>query len=174
MKIILGVSASIAIYKSCELTRLLVKEGHEVHVIMTPTAAKWISPLVFSALSENKVYTDGSDEEEPLAHIELSRGADLYLVAPATANIIARAAIGDASGFLTTTLLGSDCEKWVAPSMNPKMYSHPAVQRNLKILEEYRYKILSPDSGAALCGDSGEGRMMAVEEIFKRVVEFHT
>ncbi len=151
---------------------MLVKEGHDVHVTMTPTAAGWISPLVFSALSGNRANTNEIDDIEPLAHIDLCQDAGLYLVAPATANVISGAANGDASCFLTTTLLSSVCEKWIAPAMNPKMYRHPAVQRNLQILQDYGYRVLSPENGLALCGDSGEGRMMSVEEILNEIKDF--
>ena len=169
MKLLLGVSASIAIYKSCELVRLFKKGGHEVQVIMTPTAAGWISPLVFSALSENPVYTSDDNLERPMLHIEITRWAEGFLVAPATASVISRAAAGNADTLLTTSLLACNAPTWIAPSMNPNMYNHPATRRNIELLTSYGYHILEPAQGEALCGDTGEGRMMEAELIYETV-----
>jgi phosphopantothenoylcysteine decarboxylase/phosphopantothenate--cysteine ligase len=169
MKIILGVSASIAIYKSCEIVRLLRKKAIEVCVVMTPTASQWISPIVFTALSDNPVYVYDTDHGSSMAHIELRAAGDLLMIAPASANVISQAATGAAPTLLSTLLLSFEREKWLAPAMNPIMYKHPAVQANLARLVEYGYRILSPDTGEALCGDLGEGKMASVEYIVEQI-----
>ena len=171
MKILLGVSASIAIYKSCEIVRLLKKNGINVTIIMTPTASGWISPVVFSALSENRVYVYDTDHNEAMAHINLRNDKDLFLIAPASANVISQAANGMSQTLLSTLLLSFPGPRWIAPAMNPVMYNHPAVQRNLLMLKDYHYRILSPDTGESLCGDTGEGKMAAVDYIVSQVLE---
>lgn len=171
MKLLIGISASIAVYKSCELTRLFKKNGHEVQVIMTPTAARWISPLVFSALSGNPVYSTDDNLEHPMLHIDITREIDCFLVAPASASLISRAATGNADTLLTTSLLACTAPVWIAPSMNPNMYHHPATIKNIETLASYGYHILKPDSGEALCGDTGEGRMMDVESIYQKITK---
>ena len=170
MNILIGVSASIAIYKSCELVRMLKKEGHSVQVVMTQTAESWISPTIFAALSDNEVHTNHTYRSMP--HIDIRKGLDLFLIAPATANLIAKAAHGIANDILTTTLLSFTGEKWFAPAMNPGMYSHEIVQRNIAILREIGYSILEPVSGEAVCGDIGEGKMMKIEDIFELVQRY--
>ena len=163
MRIVLGVSASIAIYKACDLTRELTKLGHEVQVIMTRKAAHWISPVLFGALSNQKPLVD--DEQTEMAHITVRQDTDLMLVAPATADLIARAAQGRADDILTATLLSFAGKKIFAPAMNPYMYAHPATQENLKKLKSYDYEIISPVDGEAVCGDVGEGKMAKVSAI---------
>jgi len=169
MNILIGVSASIAIYKSCDLVRELTKKGHNVKVAMTRTAESWISPVIFQALSNNKVYTSSQNIDEAMPHIEIRENLDLMIVAPATANLMARAANGMADDIITATLLSFDGEKWIAPSMNPYMFAHPATQKNMKILSEYGYKILDSKDGAAVCGDKGKGKMMSIEDIIKLI-----
>lgn len=167
MKIILGVSASVAIYKACDIVRELTKAGHDVHVVMTRTAASWINPVLFEALSENDVVTD--ETAEGMEHIKIREGADLMLVAPASADLIARAAQGRADDILAATLLSYDGPRYIAPAMNPNMYAHPATQANLGRLREFGYKILDSANGEAVCGDVGQGKMMPVAEILRCV-----
>jgi len=174
MKIIFGVSASIAIYKSCEVIRLLGKKGIQVHVVMTPTASQWISPVVFSALSNNPVYVHETDHGSTMAHIDLRVNTDLLVIAPASADIISQAATGAAPNLLSTLLLTFQGPRWIAPAMNPAMYQHPAVRENLSRLEKFGYRILSPDTGEALCGDLGEGKMASVEYITGQIMDFTT
>lgn len=163
MTIILGVSASVAIYKACDIVRELTKAGHTVRVAMTRTAVGWINPVLFEALSGQKVITD--DTASGMAHIDIRTGADLMLVAPATADLIARAAQGRADDIVTATLLAYDGPRYIAPAMNPYMYAHPATQANLKTLKSFGYRILDSANGEAVCGDVGQGKMMAVAGI---------
>lgn len=172
-KVLLGVTASIALYKACDLIRLFTKQGYQVQVILTKTAAEWISPLVFKALSGNDVIfpQSGHLQEEGLSmpHIDVRQDVDVFLIAPATADCIARAAIGRADDPLCAALLSFNGKKMFAPAMNPFMYAHAATQKNIQTLKDYGYEILTPSSGESVCGDQGEGKMMPVEEIFARV-----
>lgn len=167
MKIIFGVSASVAIYKACDLVRELSKAGHDVHVAMTRTAASWINPIIFEALSANKVITD--ENQEGMEHIKIRTGAKLMLVAPASADLIARAAQGRADDILAATLLAYDGPRYLAPAMNPSMYAHPATQANLKLCKSFGYRILDSADGEAVCGDLGQGKMMKVEDILSAI-----
>lgn len=163
MTIILGISASVAIYKACDIVRELTKAGHSVRVAMTRSASNWINPVLFEALSSNEVITD--DTASGMAHIDIRTGADLMLIAPATADLIARAAQGRADDIVTATLLAYDGPRYIAPAMNPYMYAHPATQANLKTLKSFGYQILDSANGEAVCGDVGQGKMMAVADI---------
>jgi phosphopantothenoylcysteine synthetase/decarboxylase len=169
MTIILGVSASVAIYKACDVVRELTKAGHLVRVAMTRTAAGWINPVLFEALSGNAVITDtalsAGSRPHGMAHIDIRSGADLMLVAPATADLIARAAQGRADDIVTATLLAYDGPRYLAPAMNPNMYAHPATRANLQTLTSFGYHILDSANGEAVCGDIGQGKMMPVADI---------
>jgi len=167
MSVIIGVTASIAIYKTCDLVRNLTKAGIEVKVAMTKNAQKWINPIIFAALSEHRVYTGDSHVEEAMPHIEIRQNVDLMIVAPATANFIARAANGMANDIITTTLLSYDGPKLIAPSMNPHMYSNSIVQENIFKLKKHGIEILDPQNGETVCGDIGLGKMMTTDEIEK-------
>ena len=145
MTILLGVSGSIALYRSCELVRCLIKNGYSVRVVMTRTAERWISPTLFGALSNEIVYTNRSYQSMP--HIDIRKDCDLFLIAPATAHLIAKAACGMADDILSTTLLSFSGEVWFAPAMNPGMYNHVIVQKNIFTLKKSGYKILEPISG---------------------------
>ncbi|MFZ5629788.1 MAG: flavoprotein [Spirochaetota bacterium] len=170
MKIIFGVSASVAIYRACDLVRELTKAGHEVHVVMTRTAASWINPVLFEALSGHPVVADAT--ASGMAHIEIRKGSQLMLVAPASADLIARAAQGRADDILAATLLAYDGPRWLAPAMNPSMYAHPATQASLATCKGYGYRILDSANGEAVCGDVGQGKMMAVQDILAAVAAF--
>ena len=171
MKILIGISGSIAIYKSCELIRELNKMGHSIFVGMTKTATEWINPLIFETLSGNLVYTNNYNQNltSSMSHIDIRDSLDLIVIAPATANIIAKAANGIADDFLTTTLLTFAGERWFAPAMNPNMWTHPAVQKNIKQLKEYGYKIIQPATGEAICGDIGQGKMAEIKMIIDEI-----
>lgn len=168
-KILLGVTASIALYKSCDLVRTLTKLNFDVHVAMTRTAAQWISPILFASLSGNPVISDNAPSTLAMPHIDLRKQLDLFIIAPASADIIARAATGRANDIITATLLSYTGKRMIAPAMNPFMFAHPATQKNIETLESYQYQILKPESGTVVCGDSGEGKMMAVEKIVKEI-----
>lgn len=173
-RIVLGVSGGIAAYKAAELTRLLVKAGAAVHVVMTANGARFVSPVTFQALSGNPVWTDPWDDRRAnnMAHIDLTRTADALLVAPASANIIAKITHGIADDLLSTLCLARDCPLLVAPAMNRHMWGNPATQRNVAQLRTDGVQILGPDAGEQACGEVGEGRMMEPEAIREALVAF--
>ena len=159
--ILLGVTGSIAAYKAADLASRLVKQHAQVHVIMTENAAKFISPITFETLTSRKCITDTFDRNHPIEveHISLAKKADLAIIAPATANIIAKMAYGIADDMLSTTLLACTCPVLVSPAMNTRMYEHPATQANLAVLKERGVKIIEPSSGHLACGDEGKGKL---------------
>ena len=170
MKIVLGVTGSIAAYKACELVRLFVKRGDDVRVVMTAAAQKFITPLTFQTLSRNPV---GTDQFAPLAewrpeHIALA-DADAVVVAPATANAIAKIAHGIADDLLTATLLATRAPVFVAPAMNDGMWANPATQANLATLKVRGMVLIEPESGELACGTAGKGRFASPEAICKAV-----
>lgn len=171
-RVLLIVGGGIAAYKALELTRLLRKAGIAVRPILTAAGSQFITPLSLSALAEDEVRTDlfSLDEESEMGHIELSRSADLVLVAPATADLMAKAANGLADDLASTTLLATDKPVMMAPAMNVRMWLHPATQRNRRTLEESGVKVVGPDEGAMACGEFGPGRMAEPEAIFAAVV----
>lgn len=173
-RIVLGVSGGIAAYKAAELTRLLVKAGATVHVVMTENGARFVSPVTFQALSGNPVWTDPWDDRKAnnMAHIDLTRTADALVVAPATANLIAKIANGLADDLLSTLSLARDCPLLVAPSMNRQMWGNAATQRNVAQLRADGVQILGPDAGEQACGEVGEGRMMEPEAIREALIAF--
>lgn len=173
-KILLCVSGGIAVYKAAALTSKLTQAGAEVKVMLTEAAAKFVTPLTFQALSRNDVYIDTFDEKNPemIAHIDLADWPDLILVAPATANVIGKLANGIADNLVTTTLLAATGPVWIAPAMNVHMYDHPAVQRNLKTLQEYGYSFIEPSEGYLACGYIGKGRLEEPEKIVQIMTDF--
>jgi len=170
MKIILGVSSSISIYKACEVLRQLQKENMDVHVIMTPNAGHMVAPLLFGALSGNPVGTDVFQDETAygISHISLARNAALYLVAPATANLIAKFATGIADDFPSTFFLAADCPVLIAPAMNRLMYKHAQTQENIRRLRGKNVHFVEPGEGYLACGDEGAGRLAEPESIVSR------
>ncbi len=160
--IVLGISGGIAAYKSAELLRLLMKQGHSVQVVMTEAACHFISPTTLQALSGRPVYLDQWDERTPniMAHINLGREADAIVVAPASADFIAKLAHGLADDLLSTLCLARNCPLLVAPAMNREMWQNKATQRNIAQLSSDGVAILGPDSGAQACGETGMGRML--------------
>mgnify|MGYP000558890474 CR=1 FL=1 len=165
MKILLGISGSIAAYKSPELVRLLKEKNFEVRVVMTKGACEFITPLCLSSLTKNQTYTELFSVEEPMLHIDLARWADLIVIAPASASILARLAQGEAGDLLSAIYLASSQPVLIAPAMNQQMWKHPAVKKNLAQLEEYGVKILPTDFGSQACGEIGYGRMLEPEKI---------
>ena len=171
--IVLGVTGGIAAYKSAMLTSLLVKAGANVQVIMTKNAQEFIAPLTFEALTNQRCLTDTFDRnhEYSTEHIALAKRADAFIIAPATANVIAKLAHGLADDMLTTTFLACDCPKIVAPAMNTKMYESPITQDNLALLRKYGMEIAEPACGRLACGDTGAGKMLEPEVLFQYVLK---
>ncbi len=171
-KIILGVSSSIAAYKSCDLVRLFVKGGYSVFTVLTENATRLVTPLTLETLSGNPVYTKTfAEERRMMGHIDLKDGAELFLVAPATANIIGKFANGIADDLLSTTFLSVDCPVVIAPAMNPNMWNHTAVQENIKKLKKWGIQFVDPDTGPVACGDSGQGRLAEINDIYKAAID---
>jgi phosphopantothenoylcysteine decarboxylase/phosphopantothenate--cysteine ligase len=172
-KILLGVTGGIAAYKSAELVRLIIKSGAEVRVVMTRAATEFVQPLTFQALSGHRVYTDIFDAEADSAmdHIELARWADLMIVAPASADFIAKMRDGYSDNLLLTLCLASKQPVAIAPAMNQQMYANQATQDNIKQLATRDVLVWGPDDGEQACGDFGPGRMLEPTAIFDRIVE---
>ena len=175
-RIVLGVTGGIAAYKAAELVRLLGKQGADVQVAMTEGATHFVTATTFQALSGKPVFTDQWDARMPnaMAHIDLSRQADLILVAPASADFLARTAHGLADDLLTTMVLARDCPMLLAPAMNRQMWENPATQRNVAQLQADGIGVLGPASGEQACGEIGAGRMLEPEEILEEVIAFFT
>jgi len=164
-KILFGITGSIAAYKAAEWVRELTKEEVEVTVVMTEAATRFVSSLTFAALSGRRVYTGmfESDAGEEMTHISLARECDLYIIAPATAQTIAKLSYGFADDLLSTLVLASKAKVIIFPAMNSNMYCHAATQANLCRLQEYGYEVITPEEGKLACGDEGIGRLIAWE-----------
>lgn len=173
LRVVLGVSGGIAAYKACALTSKLVQQGADVKVIMTESAQKFVSPLTFQAISRNPVYTDTFDEKDAnkIAHIDLADWADLFIIAPATANMIGKIANGIADDMLSTTILATEADVYIAPAMNVHMYAHPAVKKNMKTLEDWGYRFIEPGEGYLACGYVGKGRLEEPETIVNVIIK---
>lgn len=174
-QITLAVTGSISAYKAADITSQLTKLGLEVKVLMTPAARKFITPLTLQVLSKNPVGLDVMIEEDPqrIEHIDIGKETDIFLVAPASANTIAKLAMGLADNMVTGTALAlpQRTKKLLAPAMNTKMLEHPTTQRNLKLLQDYGYQIIQPRHATLACGDQGSGALATVESIVKAVKE---
>jgi phosphopantothenoylcysteine decarboxylase/phosphopantothenate--cysteine ligase len=170
-RILLGLTGGIAAYKAAELARLLVQAGAEVRVVMTEAACRFITPVTLQALSGNPVHTDLWDASiaNNMAHIELSRGCDAIVVAPASADFLAKLAQGHCDDLLSTLCLARECPLLVAPAMNVQMWANPATQRNVDRLRADGVAILGPASGDQACGEVGMGRMLEAEEIAEEI-----
>lgn len=170
-KVLLGVSGGIAAYKACDLTSKLTQRGADVRVLMTESATKFVSPLTFQALSRNPVYINTFDEKDPekIAHIDIADWAEIAIIAPATANIIGKMATGIADDMLSTTLLATRAEVYIAPAMNVHMYANPAVVKNMKQLEKWGYHFIEPGAGYLACGYVGKGRLEEPETIIQTI-----
>ena len=173
-KIVLGISGGIAAYKSAELARLLMQEGASVQVVMTEAATQFITPVTMQALTGNPVFTNQWDARinNNMAHIELSRAADAILIAPASADLMAKLSLGLADDLLTTLCLARDCPLLLAPAMNLQMWQHPATVRSAERLRSDRVELLGPASGAQACGEVGMGRMLEPAEITEQLIAF--
>ncbi|MDO5747355.1 MAG: bifunctional phosphopantothenoylcysteine decarboxylase/phosphopantothenate--cysteine ligase CoaBC [Actinomycetaceae bacterium] len=167
--IILGVGAGIAAYKAVSLVRLWRARGHNVYVIPTPTALKFVGAPTWEAVSSAPVHTDPFEDSAHVEHVEQARTADLIVIAPATADLIAQLSTGMASNLLTATVISSDCPVVVCPAMHTNMYRHRATQRNLDLLRCYGYHIIEPASGALTSGDTGQGRLVEPVDIVAKV-----
>jgi len=173
-RIVLGVTGGIAAYKAAELVRLLIKQGATVQVVMTEAATHFVTPVTFQALSGNPVFTDQWDARKAnnMAHIDLTRDADALLIAPASADFLAKLANGLANDLLSTLTLARDCPLLVAPAMNRQMWENPATQRNVATLRGDGVALLGPSSGEQACGEVGLGRMIEAEEIVAELIAF--
>ena len=173
-RIVLGVSGGIAAYKAAELVRLLVKAGADVHVVLSEGGARFVTAVTFQALSGNTVWTDLWDARMPnnMAHIDLGRDADAILVAPATADFIARVAQGRADDLLSTLALARDVPLIVAPAMNRQMWESPPTQRNVALVRDDGVTVFGPATGEQACGEVGMGRMLEPEELLERLEGF--
>lgn len=170
--ILLGVTGGIAAYKSASLASRLVKAGAEVRVIMTEHATNFINPITFETLTGHKCITDTFDRnfEFQVEHVSLAKKADVIMVAPATANIIAKLAHGLADDMLTTTILASHAPKLIAPAMNTGMYENPVTQDNLALLKKYGMEVIEPAAGHLACGDEGKGKMPEPEILYEHIL----
>ena len=159
--VVLGVTGSIATYKIANLASSLVKKGANVHVIMTKNATNFINPITFETLTGNKCLVDTFDRnfEFSVEHVSLAKQADIFMVAPASANVIGKIANGIADDMLTTTIMACKCHKVISPAMNTNMFENPIVQDNLEKLRNYGYEVIDPASGYLACGDTGAGKM---------------
>ena len=171
--IVIGVTGGIAVYKVCDLVSRLKKLNATVKVIMTKSAAQFVSPLTFQTLSAGKVYTEMFEylDHWDVEHISVAKSADVFLVAPATANVIGKIRHGIADDMLTTTIMASTAPKVIAPAMNTNMYMNPVVQDNMKALKNLGYIFAEPDSGYLACGDVGAGRLTDAENIIAKLEE---
>ncbi|MEI7945880.1 MAG: bifunctional phosphopantothenoylcysteine decarboxylase/phosphopantothenate--cysteine ligase CoaBC [bacterium] len=171
--ILIGVTGSIAAYKACELARLLVKEDHEVHVIMTQCAQKFVTPLTFQTLSRNPVAESMFAEPEDWipGHISLADKAELLVIAPCTANVIAKLAHGLADDMLTATALATRAPILIAPAMNTGMWDNPATQANIALLKSRGVRMVDAGTGDLACGTTGKGRMAEPEQIVQAVAQ---
>lgn len=169
--IVLGVSGGIACYKAVELVRLMIKAGMTVRVIMTRGAMEFVTPLTFQTLSGSPVATETFNltQESEIGHINLADSADLFVIAPATANIIGKIANGIADDLLTTVLMATQAQVLIAPAMNIHMYDNPILQENLRKLRRVGYRVMEPGAGFLACGYEGKGRLPEPEQIFEEV-----
>ena len=171
-KILLGITGSIAAYKTIILLRLLVKEGADVKVIMTPASAEFVSPLVLETLSKNEVLSGLVNGNTWSNHVMLGRWADLMIIVPASCNTISKMANGICDNLLLAVYLSALCPIWIAPAMDEDMWKHPATRKNIRTLEEYNHRVLQVGNGELASGLVGEGRMAEPEEILSQVISF--
>ncbi|MBR5468458.1 MAG: bifunctional phosphopantothenoylcysteine decarboxylase/phosphopantothenate--cysteine ligase CoaBC [Firmicutes bacterium] len=171
--VLVGVSGGIASYKMANCVSMLLKLGAEVHVLMTENACNFINPITFETLTNNKCIVDTFDRnfQFHVAHVSLAKKADVFLIAPATANVIGKLANGIADDMLTTTALACRGQIIVAPAMNTAMYQNRIVQDNIEKLKHFGFKIVTPDSGYLACGDTGEGKMPSEEVLIEHVIQ---
>ncbi len=169
-KILVGVSGSIASYKACEIVRHFQKKGADVRVCMTPSAKEFVGELTFRALTDYQVLSDWKDGETGLEHIYWGRWADVFVIAPASANTISKLRIGMTDNFLTSVALAFDKKIVIAPAMNTKMYENPATRENLEILKDRGFIVVEPCEGELACGEEGKGKLAEIEDIESAVL----
>lgn len=172
--ILLAITGGISAYKSAILARLLIKSGHQVRVMMTPSACEFITPLTLQALTGNEVHTELLDAqaEKGMGHIELAKWADLVVIAPASANTIGKLANGLADNLVTNVILATTAPVMLAPAMNQAMWGNAIVQDNLAKLARFGFTIIAPDSGEQACGDVGAGRLPEPESLCEQIDQF--
>ena len=170
--VLLGITGSIAAYKIAYLASALVKQGAKVHVLMTKNAVNFINPITFETLTGNKCLVDTFDRnfEFSVEHVALAKAADVFLIAPASANVIGKIAHGIADDMLTTTVMACTCRKIISPAMNTRMYENPILQDNLKTLERYGMEVIRPAEGYLACGDTGAGKMPEPEVLLEYIL----
>ena len=168
-RVLLGVTGGIAAYKSVYLLRLLVQAGAEVQVVMTPAATRFVGPATFAALSHRPVHSDVFERTDEVLHVRLAHQADVAVVAPATANVIARIALGLADDLLTSVLLEATCPLVLAPAMHAGMWDHPATRQNMSLVEQRGAQVVGPGEGSLAAGDEGLGRMAEPKDIFDAI-----
>lgn len=171
--VVIGVSGGIAVYKTLDVVSRLRKLGVNVNVIMTKSATEFVTPLSFQSLSQNYVVCDMFEDPKTwdVEHISLAKRADVFLIAPATANVIGKIANGIADDMLTTTVMATKAKVLIAPAMNTNMYENPILQRNINTLKELGYNFVEPESGRLACGDTGKGKLVSPETIVDEVVK---
>jgi len=170
MKILIGISGGIAAYKTPDLVRLFMKNGHEVKTILTENAKYFVTPTTLETVSKDKCYTELFTDTRDIGHVSLADWADVMVIAPATANIMGKICAGICDDLLTTVVMALDKPCYIFPSMNTKMYTHPAVQENIAKLSEWGYVVYEPVEGELACGDSGKGRLPDVDFIYEMVI----
>jgi phosphopantothenoylcysteine synthetase/decarboxylase len=170
--VILGICGSIAAYKSCDIVRRLIKLKANVECILTKGGSKFITPITLQTLSKNKVYIDMFEvpDKWEISHISLAQKADIIVIVPATADVIARLACGMANDLLACTVLASKADILICPAMNANMFNHEATRKNIETLKSYGYRFVIPEKGELACGDCGDGRLASVEIIIKEVL----
>ena len=171
INLVIGITGGIAAYKACDIVSYYKSKGYNVDVIMTKNACEFITPLTLETLSGNKVVTEMFDRPDyrEVGHISLAQKADLFIVVPATANIIGKVANGIADDMLSTTIMATKAPVIFAPAMNTNMYENPVVQRNISTLESLGYRFIEPDVGRLACGDTGIGKLANKEKIIKYI-----
>ena len=175
--IVLGISGGIAAYKSAQLTSELIKKGYDVEVIMTQHATQFIAPLTFETLTKHHVMLNTFEKgyNEGVEHINMAKRADIFVIVPATSNIISKIAHGMADDMLTTTFLAAQCPKILCPAMNTAMYQNPITQQNIRTCQSYGMDIVEPEQGLLACGDVGEGKLANIEQIIQSIeTNLHT
>lgn len=170
--VVIGVCGGIAAFKAAQLTSDLVKKGYDVEVIMTQNATEFVTPLTFESLTKHNVMVSTFEKvaDRSVKHISIAKRADLFIIVPATANVIAKVVHGIADDMLTTTFLAANCKKIICPAMNTNMYENRITQNNLALCQTYGYEIIEPATGYLACGDSGKGKLADLNDILQRIV----
>lgn len=171
--VVLGVTGGIAVYKAAQLTSDLIKKGYDVEVIMTQNATEFVTPLTFEALTKHNVMVSTFEKvaDRSVKHISIAKRADIFVIIPATANVIAKLVHGLADDMLTTTFLAATCKKIICPAMNTNMYENPITQQNLSLCKTFGFEVIDPAVGYLACGDTGTGKLADIEQILDRIVE---